>query len=132
MKTTSSVWPRFLATGVLLAALPAGSGAPAGFRAMAAPRLASQDEAMNFTLEGKINKLEPNKFIVAGEENMLFHVRYDDKTEIKNHDGSAATAKKLRIGMSVKVEGDLTESGEVVAKKIEIENGAEKKPPASR
>jgi uncharacterized protein DUF5666 len=83
---------------------------------------------MNFTLEGRINRLEKNKFTVSAEDNILFHVRYDDQTKIQRKDGSAATAKDLRVGLSVKVDGDLTESGEIVAHRIEIqpEPGAKK------
>lgn len=87
---------------------------------------------MNFTLEGKIIKVETGKFTVSSEGNIVFHVRYDDKTEIKHQDGSAASSKNLRMGVQVKVEGDLTESGEIVARTIEIEKETESKPPASR
>ncbi|MHB8654020.1 MAG: DUF5666 domain-containing protein [Terriglobia bacterium] len=87
---------------------------------------------MNFTLEGKIIKVETGKFTVSSEGNIIFHVRYDDKTEIKHQDGSAGSSKGFRMGVQVKVEGDLTESGEIVARTIEIETETESKPPASR
>jgi hypothetical protein len=91
---------------------------------------ADPPQAMNFTLEGRINRLEPNKFTVSTEENIVFHVRYDEKTEIKRQDGSAGSAKDLRVGLRVKVDGDLTESGEIVAHQIEIqpEPGAKRTP----
>ena len=92
----------------------------------------SQNEPMNFTLEGKINKVETGKFTVSSEGNIIFHVRYDDKTEIKHQDGSAGSSKDFRVGIQVKVEGDLTESGEIVARKIGIEQETESKPPASQ
>jgi len=85
-------------------------------------------QEMNFTLEGKITSLSPGKLTVASEENMLFHVRYDDKTEIKKPDGSPGTAKDLRVGLQVAIAGDLAESGEITAKKIEIQaQSSEKK-----
>jgi hypothetical protein len=86
-------------------------------------RVANPPQEMNFTLEGKINRLDQNKFTVSTEENMVFHVRYDDKTEVKRQDGASASAKDLRVGLKVKVEGDLTESGEIVAHRIIIESG---------
>jgi hypothetical protein len=79
------------------------------------------DQPMNFTLDGKINSLEHNKLTVHTEENIIFHVSYDDKTEFKSDDGSPASSKDLRIGLKIHVEGDLTESGEIVAHKIVLE-----------
>jgi len=78
-------------------------------------------QEMNFTLEGKINTLDHNKLTVHTEENIIFHVTYDDKTEFKSDDGSPASSKDLRVGMKIKVDGDLTESGEILAQKIEVE-----------
>lgn len=99
--------------------LAADSGA--GARASAAW------QETNFTLEGKISKLSPGKLTISGEGNIIFHVAYSDKTEIKRKDGSAGSAQDLRVGMTVRVGGDLTESGEVVAQKIEIQSeGASK------
>ena len=80
----------------------------------------SSGQAMNFTLEGEINTLGQNKFTVRAEENIIFHVRYDDKTEFKSDDGSPATSMDLKVGLKVRVEGDLTESGEIVAQRIEL------------
>jgi hypothetical protein len=84
-------------------------------------------QAMNFTVEGKINTLGQNKLTLNTEENIIFHVRYDDKTEFKNDDGSAASSKDLRVGLRIRVEGDLTESGEIVAQKIELLKAPPKK-----
>lgn len=75
---------------------------------------------MNFTVEGKITKVSAGKFTISTEANIIFHVSYNDKTEIKRGDGSKGSANDLRPGLRVKIEGDLTESGEVVAQKIEI------------
>jgi hypothetical protein len=78
-------------------------------------------QAENFTVEGKINTLGQNKLTLRAEENIIFHVSYDDKTEFKSDDGSPAGSKDLRVGLRIKVEGDLTESGEIVARRIELE-----------
>jgi hypothetical protein len=86
-------------------------------------RAAGSAQEVNFTVEGKINRLGQNKFTLSSEENMVFQVRYDDKTEIKRQDGDSASAKDLRVGLKVKVDGDLTESGEIVAHRIVIESG---------
>lgn len=104
---------------VVMAATLAGGawGGPCMVRAC--PVLQSS-QAMNFTVEGKINTLGENKFTLRTEENMIFHVRYDERTEFKSEDGSPATNKDLRVGREVKVEGDLTESGEIAALRIEL------------
>ena len=91
------------------------------------PASAAASQDMNFTLEGKITSLSQDKFTVASEENMLFHVSYDDKTEIRKPDGSAGTAKDLHVGLRVSVAGDLAESGEITAKKIDIQAGDSEK-----
>jgi len=125
-------WPQVLALGLILVACPGISGVTFYAFAKSRPNLTSQNEPMNFTLEGKINKMETGKFTVSTEGNIIFHVRYDDKTEIKHQDGSSGSSKDFRVGVQVKVEGDLTESGEIVARKIQIEQETESKPPASR
>jgi hypothetical protein len=84
-------------------------------------------QEMNFTVEGKINTLGQNKLTLNSEENIIFHVRYDEKTEFKSDDGSPAGSKDLRVGLRIRVEGDLTESGEIVAKKIELQKTPPKK-----
>ena len=78
-------------------------------------------QEMNFTLEGKISKLSPGKLTVSGEGNIIFHVAYNDKTEIKRQDGSAGTPKDFQVGTRIHVEGDLQESGEIVAQRIAIQ-----------
>jgi len=89
--------------------------------------LSSSAQDMNFTLEGKISAITANRLTVSTEENIVFHVRYDDKTEIRKKDGSSAAAKDLRVGLRVGVEGDLTEAGEIIAKRIEIQAEAAQK-----
>jgi len=81
----------------------------------------------NFTLEGKITEKSAGKLTVSSGENMIFHVTYTDKTQIKKKDGSPGTAQDLHTGLRVSVAGDLTESGEIKAATIEIEGeGSEK------
>ena len=78
------------------------------------------DQAMNFTVEGTVNTLGQNKLTLRAEENVIFHVSYNDKTQFKSDDGSLSGGKDLRVGLAIRVEGDLEESGEIVAKKIEL------------
>ncbi len=109
---------------VLLASSPrwaADSGAGA--------RASDAWQEMNFTLEGKISKLSPGKLTISGEGNIIFHVAYNDKTEIKRKDGSAGTPKDFQVGMRIHVDGDLQESGEIIARRISIqpENADEKR-----
>jgi len=92
----------------------------------AAPTLAPQDEN-NFTLEGKITEKSAGKLTVSTGENIIFHVLYNDKTEIKKKDGSPGTAQDLRTGLRISVAGDLAESGEITAKKIAIEGEGSQK-----
>lgn len=75
---------------------------------------------MNFTVEGKITRHSPGKLTLSTEENIIFHVRYDDKTEIKRKDGSPGSAKDFRVGVKVMVDGELTEAGEIIAQRIEV------------
>jgi hypothetical protein len=75
----------------------------------------------NFTLEGKVTERAEGKLTVSTEENIIFHVAYGEKTEIKRKDGSAGTEKDLQKGVKIRVEGELAESGEINAKKIELE-----------
>jgi hypothetical protein len=78
-------------------------------------------EAMNFTVEGKITRHDPGKLTISSGENIIFRVRYDDKTDIKRSDGNPGTTKELRVGVVVRVEGELTEAGEIIAARIEIQ-----------
>ncbi len=92
----------------------------------AMPNRSAQDD-MNFTLEGKITEKSAGKLTVSSGENLIFHVLYNDKTEIKRKDGSPGTSQDLRTGLTISVAGDLAESGEITAKKIAIEGeGSEK------
>jgi uncharacterized protein DUF5666 len=126
-----TTWPAIVLAGsVLTTGLTLSSFVGATYAEQRA-RFASQEDASGFTLEGKISKVETGKFTVSTEENIIFHVRYDDKTEIKHPDGSTATSKEFRVGTQVKAEGEFTDSGEIAAKKIEIQPAADSKSPRS-
>lgn len=88
------------------------------FVAAASPR---PPQAMDFVLEGKIIRKVQDKLTVNTGQNIVFTVRYDDKTEIRKADGGEGSPDDLRVGVKVKVEGELTESGEVLAVKIKIQ-----------
>ncbi|MBZ5516120.1 MAG: DUF5666 domain-containing protein [Acidobacteriia bacterium] len=84
------------------------------------PGLAIAEE-MNFTVEGKITQHAGNKLTLNTEGNIIFHVIYNDKTEIKNKDGGPGSPKDLQVGARIHVDGDLQESGEIIAQKISIQ-----------
>ncbi len=81
-------------------------------------RSLAQDSS--FTLDGKVTEKSEGKLTVSTTDNIIFHVRYTDKTEIKRADGSAGNGADLKVGQKIGVAGELTENGEIVAKKIEI------------
>lgn len=110
----------FLLVGSLQAFVPDSSGPMS-------PSL-SAPQTDTFTLDGKIIKLAPGKLTVSSGENMIFHVVYNDKTEFKKADGSEGSAKDLRVGLQIHVEGDLRETGEIVAARIAFEEDAGEKP----
>jgi len=76
--------------------------------------------AMDFTLEGTINTLDHAKLTVHTEDNIIFHVTYDDKTEFKDEDGKPIQSTDLKVGLRIRVEGDLAESGEIAAQRITL------------
>jgi hypothetical protein len=77
-------------------------------------------QAMDFTIEGSITRHEPGKLVIRAEGNMTFHARYDEHTSIERADGSAAAAGDLRVGVKVRIEGELPESGEIIAHRITL------------
>jgi len=77
-------------------------------------------QAMNFTVDGKITRHEPKKLTLSAQENIIFRVRYDENTEIRRQDGVAGRPQDLRVGIRVRVEGELTESGEIAAERITL------------
>jgi hypothetical protein len=84
-----------------------------------APALYPAQES-NFNLEGKVTQKSEGKLTVSTEENIVFHVRYDEKTIIRLKDGVQGSEKDLKTGLKVRVEGDLSESGEITAHTIEV------------
>ena len=81
-------------------------------------RLVVQESS--FTLEGKVTEKSEYKLTVSTEENIIFHVRYDEKTDIRLKDSTRGSGKDLKAGLKVRVEGDLSESGEILAHKIQV------------
>jgi hypothetical protein len=73
-----------------------------------------------FTLEGNVTQKSEGKLTVSTEENIVFHVRYDEKTDIRLKDGTQGSDKDLKVGVKVRVEGDLSESGEILAREIKV------------
>ena len=86
-------------------------------------------ETMNFSLEGKITQHAGNRLTVNTQGNIVFRVVYSEKTSITRKDGSAGTSKDIPVGTRIFVEGDLTESGEIIAQKISIRPDASEKKP---
>jgi hypothetical protein len=74
----------------------------------------------NFTLEGKVTQKSEGKLTVSTEENIVFHVRYDEKTDIRLKDGAQGSDEDLKTGLKVRVQGDFSKSGELLAHKIEV------------
>ena len=109
-------WSRASTTAAVLVAClsMAPLAACAGGISTAAP-------AADFVVDGKITEHSPGRLTISTEANIIFHARYDGETVIKRRDGSAGSPKDLRIGEKIKIEGDLTESGEIIAQKIELE-----------
>jgi len=85
------------------------------------PALAIAQESMNFTVQGKITRHMGNKLTVNTEGNIIFRVVYNEKTKIARPDNSEGTAKDLQVGIRIHVDGDLQESGEIIALKITIQ-----------
>lgn len=85
------------------------------------PQSPQQSQDTSFNLEGKINSLSPGKLTVSTQQNIIFHVTYDDKTEIHRKDGSVGSAKDLAVGDEIKIAGDLTPAGVIQAHRIDLE-----------
>ena len=74
----------------------------------------------NFTLEGKIAQKSEGKLTVSTEDNIIFHVGYDEKTDIRLKDGTQGSDKDLKTGLKVRVQGEFSKSGEILAHKIQV------------
>lgn len=82
---------------------------------------ADQPGQSDFTLDGKIAEMQKGRLTVDTGGNIIFHVTYDAKTEIKRKDGAAGSAKDLQVGAKLHVVGSLSDSGDVVAARINLE-----------
>jgi hypothetical protein len=89
----------------------------------------AQQGSSNFDLEGSISKQSKGKLTVDTGQSILFHVAYDDKTSIVRADSSAGSEEDLKVGVKVHVIGDLQDSGEIKAQRIEIEAAPAKSAP---
>jgi hypothetical protein len=81
-----------------------------------------------FDLSGTIHEASKGKFTVDSGQGIFFHVVYDDKTAIVRADGTAGSAEDLKVGATVHVAGDLSETGEVKASRIEMVGETKKQP----
>lgn len=82
---------------------------------------AAQNTASNFDLEGKVTQQAKGKLTVDTGQGILFHVAYDDKTSIVRADSSAGSEQDLKVGVQIHAVGELQDSGEIKAQRIEIE-----------
>lgn len=79
-----------------------------------------QESESNFTLEGKVTQKTEGKLTVSTEENIVFHVRYDERTDIRLKDGAQGSDKDLKAGLKVAVQGEFNKGGEIVAHRIQV------------
>jgi hypothetical protein len=112
---------QFCGVSLLLLALLAVSAMVVGSPSLwpASPGL--QNQAENFNLEGKITDESAGKLTVNMESNIIMHVTYDAKTGIYRKDGSAGSSKDLKVGATIKVQGELNSSGVLEAHRIDLE-----------
>jgi hypothetical protein len=103
---------------LLLICLPPGHAGILGVTPRLISPLAAQ--TMDFVVEGTISRHEPGKLTINSEGNIIFRARYDDQTTIRHEDGSPASAKDLRVGIKIRIEGELPESGEIIAHRITL------------
>jgi hypothetical protein len=87
-------------------------------------------QGSNFDLSGTIHDASKGKFTVDSGQGIFFHVVYDDKTAIVRADGTTGSAADLKVGATVHVVGDLGETGEVKATRIEMAGETKKEPNA--
>lgn len=85
----------------------------------------------NFDLSGTIAKQSPGRLMVDTGQGIFFRVSWTEATSIVRADGNSGSGQDLKVGVKVHVLGELEESGEVKARRIEIQ-GEESKgsPPA--
>jgi hypothetical protein len=106
---------------LIVSALLVGFAVPLIPTKESAPRLGlALAQEMNFTLQGKITQHTGERLTVNTEGNIIFRVTYNEQTEITRADGSSGSSQDLRVGKTIHVDGDLQESGEIIAHRIEI------------
>jgi Domain of unknown function (DUF5666) len=88
-------------------------------------------QGSNFDLSGTIHEASKGKFTVDSGQGIFFHVVYDDKTTIVRADGTPGSTQDLKVGAKVHVVGDLSESGQVNAARIEMLGETKKEPNAA-
>ncbi|MGH9357392.1 MAG: DUF5666 domain-containing protein [Terriglobia bacterium] len=93
----------------------------AGLIGIAGPARGFQQGGSNFGLEGKITRASPGKLTVSSQDNMIFHITYDERTKISRKDGSAGSAADLTAGTQIRVDGSLNTKGILEARSIHIE-----------
>ena len=79
-------------------------------------------ETMNFSVEGKLTKHTGTQLTINTEGNIIFRIVYNETTRIVRKNDSEGTPKDLVPGVLIRVNGDLTESGEIIAQKITIQS----------
>ncbi len=84
----------------------------------------AQDEPMSFSLDGKITQILGNKLTVNTEGNIVFRVVCNEKTLVTRKDGGPGSPKDLSVNTRIHVDGELTESGDIIARKVKIQSGA--------
>ena len=84
----------------------------------------SAPQSADFDLEGAISQQSKGKLTIDSGHGVFFHVTYDDKTTILQADGSPGSETILKVGVNVRVLGDLQDSGEVKAQRIKIQGKA--------
>lgn len=117
---------RILVAASVLLAAGAGFGRPRMAAPWQTPRAAwraagQQDQNSDFNLEGKITDRTANKLTVSTQDNIIFHVTFDEKTPIYRKDGTQGAGADLKVGTSIKVDGSLSDSGVITAKRIDLE-----------
>ncbi|MGH9327015.1 MAG: hypothetical protein ACRD2B_10090 [Terriglobia bacterium] len=85
------------------------------------PAQSTSQQGTSFNLEGKITEHTPGRLTVSTEDNIIFHVTYNEKTAIYRKDGSAGSPSDLKVGAIIKAAGELSPTGVVEASRIDME-----------
>ena len=101
------------------------------YLSVSASRVVRAAQGSNFDLSGTIHDASKGKFTVDSGQGIFFHVVYDDKTTIVRADGTTGSEEDLKVGAKVHVVGDLSETGQVIAGRIEMIGDTKKAPAAA-